>query len=141
MRSVPSRRGLYVATSPAGLRPARLRDRARVLDSDRGRVNANVGLSSAYGPFDGVFVSGCARILDGVAYIPEPDKKRLSAGDPAVFAVIDTAAWPTRSCSRPDAAREPAVTSTVSGQPQHVGALAGRERRDLHAMGARAASA
>ncbi|MGZ8458371.1 MAG: translocation/assembly module TamB domain-containing protein, partial [Gemmatirosa sp.] len=65
-------------------------DRARVLDSEQGRIDASAQIA-VYGPFDRVFVSGGARVLGGVFYIPESDKKQvLSADDPAVFAVIDT---------------------------------------------------
>jgi translocation and assembly module TamB len=65
-------------------------ENARVLDNERGRVFADAQIS-AYGPFDGLFVSGGARVRRGVVYIPEPDHKEVvSAGDPAVFAVIDT---------------------------------------------------
>jgi len=64
---------------------------ARVLDNEQGRVQADAQIS-AYGPFDGVYVSGGARVLGGVIYIPESDNRQtLSADDPAVFAVIDTA--------------------------------------------------
>jgi translocation and assembly module TamB len=67
-----------------------LAENARVLDNEQGRVDADAQIS-AYGPFDGLFVSGGARVRRGVIYIPEPDHKEVvSAGDPAVFAVIDT---------------------------------------------------
>ena len=65
-------------------------DRALILDNEQGRVSANAQISM-YGPYDRVFVSGGARVLGGVVYVPESDKKQvLKAGDPAVFAVIDT---------------------------------------------------
>ena len=65
-------------------------DRARVLDNDQGRVRADARIT-ATGPFDNVVVSGSARIRDGVLYIPRPDDREvISAGDPAVFAVVDT---------------------------------------------------
>ncbi|MDF1504378.1 translocation/assembly module TamB domain-containing protein, partial [Roseisolibacter sp. H3M3-2] len=65
-------------------------DRARMLDNEQGRVDANAQVS-VYGPYDQVFVSGGARVLGGVIYVPESDNKQvLSAGDPAVFAVVDT---------------------------------------------------
>jgi translocation and assembly module TamB len=65
-------------------------DRARVLDNEDGRIDANAQIA-VYGPFDRVFVSGGARVLGGVYYIPESDSKQvLNANDPAVFAVIDT---------------------------------------------------
>ena len=63
---------------------------ARVLDNEQGRVVADAQVAM-YGPFDRVFVSGGARVRGGVLYIPEGDDTQvLSAGDPAVFAVIDT---------------------------------------------------
>ncbi len=63
---------------------------ARLLDNEQGRVNADAQIS-VYGPFNAVNVSGGARVLGGVIYIPESDgRQTLSADDPAVFAVIDT---------------------------------------------------
>jgi translocation and assembly module TamB len=54
-------------------------------------VNADAQVA-VYGPYSGVFVSGGARVLGGVVYIPESDRRQvLSADDPAVFAVVDTA--------------------------------------------------
>jgi translocation and assembly module TamB len=45
-----------------------------------------------YGPFDGVVVSGGARVREGVIYIPKSDNREtVNANDPAVFAVVDTA--------------------------------------------------
>jgi translocation and assembly module TamB len=65
-------------------------DRARMLDGDMGRINANAQIA-VYGPFDRVFVSGGARVLGGTINIPKSDgTQSLSAGDPSVFAVIDT---------------------------------------------------
>jgi translocation and assembly module TamB len=64
---------------------------ARVLDGEQGRINADAQVS-VYGPFNNVFVSGGARVRGGVVYIPESDSRQvLSADDPAVFAVVDTA--------------------------------------------------
>jgi len=67
---------------------------AQVWDNDRADLEADVGLSLT-GPFRNAYVSGLVRVRQGVAYIPEPTNKRvISAGDPAVFAVIDTStAW------------------------------------------------
>ena len=63
---------------------------ARVLDNAQGRVNADAQIA-VYGPFNRVYVSGGARVLGGVFYIPEGDSRQvLAADDPAVFAVIDT---------------------------------------------------
>lgn len=71
-------------------------DRARVLDNDQGRVRADADIA-ARGPFDNVVVTGRARIREGVLYIPKPDDREvISAGDPAVFALIDTTDVRTR---------------------------------------------
>lgn len=65
-------------------------DEAEVLDNDRGRLDADIGLSLT-GPFDNAYLAGLVRVRQGVARIPEPSSKRvISAGDPAVFAVMDT---------------------------------------------------
>ena len=65
--------------------------RAQVLDNDRGDLNADVGLSIT-GPWRSAYIAGLVHIREGVAYIPEPNNKRLvNPGDPAVFAVLDTA--------------------------------------------------
>jgi len=65
-------------------------DNALVLDNEMGRIKADAQISM-YGPMNGVFMSGGARVRGGVIYIPESDKKEvISQGDPAVFAVIDT---------------------------------------------------
>lgn len=63
---------------------------ARVLDNEQGRVNADAVIAMT-GPFDAIAVNGRARVRDGVFYIPKTDEKQvINAGDPAVFAVIDT---------------------------------------------------
>ena len=63
---------------------------ARVLDNEQGRASADADFTMR-GPFDNVFVQGSARIREGVFYIPKPDTREvISAGDPAVFAVMDT---------------------------------------------------
>ena len=63
---------------------------AEVLDNDRGRLHADVGLSLT-GPFNDAYLAGLVHIKQGVGYIPEPSSKRIiNAGDPAVFAVMDT---------------------------------------------------
>lgn len=63
---------------------------ARVLDNQRGRLDADMGLSLT-GPFNAAYASGLVHIRQGVGYIPEPSSKRvISAGDPALFAVLDT---------------------------------------------------
>ncbi|MBC8089465.1 MAG: translocation/assembly module TamB domain-containing protein [Phycisphaerae bacterium] len=66
-------------------------DRARVLDNGQGKVVADANIE-VKGPFDGVVVSGRARVREGVFYIPKPDtREQISAGDPAILAVADTA--------------------------------------------------
>ena len=63
---------------------------ALVLDTDQGRARADAQLA-IFGPFERVYVSGTVRVRNGVLYIPESDhKETISAGDPAVFNVIDT---------------------------------------------------
>lgn len=65
-------------------------DNAEVLDNDRGKLDADVGVSMT-GPFDNAYIAGMVRIRQGVGYLPESAHKNLvNAGDPAVFAVMDT---------------------------------------------------
>lgn len=75
-------------------------DNARVLDNYnlntvdpsglRGRVNADADMTIK-GPYTGVVVAGRARIREGVVQIPKTDtREQISAGDPVVFAAIDT---------------------------------------------------
>lgn len=71
-------------------------DNALVLDNEQGRLraSANIGVR---GPYTAVAVTGRAQILNGVIYVPEPSgRKTISAGDPAVFNVVDTAVASTR---------------------------------------------
>ncbi|MDB4905376.1 MAG: hypothetical protein JWO05_160 [Gemmatimonadetes bacterium] len=69
---------------------------AEVLNNARGRVYANAGLALK-GPFNDAYLSGQVEIRHGVAYAPEPTGKRLvSAGDPAIFNVVDTAVASTQ---------------------------------------------
>ena len=66
-------------------------DRARVLNNEQGKARADADIT-VKGPYDGVVVGGTARIREGVFQIPKPDtREQISAGDPTVFAVIDTA--------------------------------------------------
>jgi translocation and assembly module TamB len=61
-----------------------------VLNNDRGRMDADAGLSLT-GPFRNAYLAGLINIRQGVGYVPEPSSKRvINAGDPAVFAVMDT---------------------------------------------------
>ena len=63
---------------------------AEVLNNEHGRLDADVGLSLT-GRFDDAYLAGLVNIRQGVGYVPEPSSKRvISAGDPAVFAVMDT---------------------------------------------------
>jgi hypothetical protein len=63
---------------------------ARVLDNEQGMLRADAELTMA-GPMSATYVSGRTRVRSGVIYIPEPDNKSvISAGDPALFNVIDT---------------------------------------------------
>ena len=75
-------------------------DGARVLDnynqrdaepsSLQGRVRADADIT-VKGPYDAVVVGGRARIREGIIQIPKTDtREQISAGDPAVFAAIDT---------------------------------------------------
>jgi translocation and assembly module TamB len=63
---------------------------ARVIDNESGNlyVNANIGVNGSH---DSVTVTGFAHVLRGVVYIPESNGKTLlGAGDPALYAVLDT---------------------------------------------------
>lgn len=62
---------------------------AHLLDNDIGDVYVDAGIAMR-GPYDGVYVSGAARIREGVFYIPEADTRNvIAADDPALFAVAD----------------------------------------------------
>jgi translocation and assembly module TamB len=64
---------------------------ATVLDNQRGELKADVGLSLT-GPWRDAYIAGLVHVREGVGYIPEPSNKQLvNAGDPAVFAILDTA--------------------------------------------------
>jgi translocation and assembly module TamB len=63
---------------------------ARILNTDKGRLDADVGLSLT-GPFRNAYVTGLLNVRSGVIYIPESSRKMLvNPGDPALFAVVDT---------------------------------------------------
>jgi translocation and assembly module TamB len=63
---------------------------AVVLDNERGKLDADVGLSLT-GPFRNAYVAGLLNVRSGVIYIPATHgKKVINAGDPSVFAVMDT---------------------------------------------------
>jgi translocation and assembly module TamB len=68
-------------------------DNARVINNEQGRLTADAQIA-AFGPYDGVRVSGGVVVRNGSIYLPESDGKDvqvLSATDPALFAVADTA--------------------------------------------------
>jgi translocation and assembly module TamB len=62
---------------------------AEVLDNDQGRlvIDSNLAIE---GPFDAVSVAGDINVLEGVIYIPEPEKQVVDLDDPSVIALIDT---------------------------------------------------
>jgi autotransporter translocation and assembly factor TamB len=63
---------------------------ARVLNGERGRIDADLGLTLT-GPFKDAYLSGAVRVREGVGYVPETSRKMLvNPGDPAIFAVMDT---------------------------------------------------
>jgi autotransporter translocation and assembly factor TamB len=63
---------------------------AEVLNSDRGQLDADVGLNLS-GPFRNAYLAGAVTIRQGVGYVPETSRKTLvNPGDPAIFAVMDT---------------------------------------------------
>lgn len=75
-------------------------DNARVLDNYnlravdavgvQGRVDADADITIK-GPYAGVVVNGRARVRQGIIQIPKSDTREpLTAGDPTVFAAIDT---------------------------------------------------
>jgi len=66
-------------------------DNARVLDNDQGTVRADANLQ-VKGPFDRTNISGRIGVRSGVIVIPESDHKEvISARDPALYQVVDTA--------------------------------------------------
>jgi translocation and assembly module TamB len=63
---------------------------ALVLDNDQGRIRADA-LLKLKGPFAQPVADGLVSVRSGVIYLPESrDKQVISAGDPAVFNVVDT---------------------------------------------------
>ena len=63
---------------------------ARVLDNEQGLLRADAELAMA-GPFSSAYISGRTRVRSGVVYLPETSNKSvISAGDPALFNVVDT---------------------------------------------------
>jgi translocation and assembly module TamB len=69
---------------------------AEVMDNDRGFLHVDAGLRLT-GPFRDPYASGQVTLLHGVVYVPSGSQKRLvSAGDPAIFAVLDTSVMSDR---------------------------------------------
>jgi len=63
---------------------------ASVLDNDRGELHADMALALT-GPFRNSYLAGKVTIVHGVIYVPESRRvENIGAGDPALFAVIDT---------------------------------------------------
>jgi translocation and assembly module TamB len=72
-------------------------DNARVLDNDSGDAMIDADITMK-GPFDNVYVSGQATVLNAVFYVPESDDKTvIGRGDPALFAVVDTSVVESRT--------------------------------------------
>jgi translocation and assembly module TamB len=64
---------------------------ATILDNDTGRLKADAALALS-GPINNAYVSGQMAIRTGVIYLPPSESKQpISAGDPALFNVLDTA--------------------------------------------------
>jgi translocation and assembly module TamB len=64
---------------------------AVVLLNRKGYLKSNMNIAID-GPFNDTHVGGDVRLLDGVLYVPKSDgKKVISANDPALFNVLDTA--------------------------------------------------
>jgi translocation and assembly module TamB len=69
---------------------------AEVMDNDYGFLHVDAGLRLT-GPFREPYASGQVTVLHGVVYVPSGSQKRLvSAGDPAIFAVLDTSVMADR---------------------------------------------
>jgi translocation and assembly module TamB len=64
---------------------------ARLMNNDKANIRVDAGLALT-GPFRSSYLSGAATIVQGVIYAPEPTGRHVvSAGDPALFNVLDTA--------------------------------------------------
>lgn len=71
-------------------------DDAKVLDNDTGELYVSAGLALR-GPWSAPYLSGQATVEEGVLHAPSgPQKRLVSAGDPAIFAVLDTAVMEDR---------------------------------------------
>jgi len=71
---------------------------ARIMDTNQyGNLHASADLVMS-GPFNDAAITGSARVLRGVLYIPTSSGKTLvGAGDPALFSVLDTAVAANRA--------------------------------------------
>jgi translocation and assembly module TamB len=66
-------------------------ENARVLDNDQGTVRADASLQ-VKGPFNRTNITGRIGVRSGVIVVPESDHKEvISARDPALYQVVDTA--------------------------------------------------
>src|SRR3712207_5143522 len=69
---------------------------AEVMDNERGFLHVDAGLRLT-GPFREPYASGQVTVVHGVIYAPSGGQKRLvSSGDPAIFAVLDTSVMSDR---------------------------------------------
>jgi translocation and assembly module TamB len=83
---------------------------ALLLDNEHGRIRADVAIAIT-GPLSGGFVSGGVTVRDGVFRAPDPTGRHVvSAGDPALFEVVDTSLVTDRELFP----RRPAVLSNTS---------------------------
>lgn len=62
---------------------------AEVMNSDRGRLRADAALALA-GPFNGANITGNVTVTQGAVYTGKSNANVISAGDPALFDVVDT---------------------------------------------------
>jgi translocation and assembly module TamB len=62
-----------------------------LMNNKHGKIRVDAGIALT-GPFTGAYLSGGARVAQGVIYAPEPTGRHLvGAGDPELFNVLDTA--------------------------------------------------
>ena len=97
--SLVGRSGRGTVSLTGGMRVASIRDpsfnlflvahNARVLDNERGRLNADAGLRFT-GPLARPYLSGQVQVTSGVMEFAPSNKNVISAGDPDIFNVADT---------------------------------------------------
>jgi len=69
-------------------------ENAHVLDNDQGSLRADIGVS-VHGPFDRTYIAGRVAVRNGVIVIPESNNKQvISAHDPTLYQIVDTASLP-----------------------------------------------